>query len=331
MKPHHIAFSPTLIAAVLVFAATPANASETAESADGARTPAIAAFVLAAAPEAASEAVVTSQPANPASPSSGPPPATVFDETWLTIGLGAGLTPSYAGSNDYIANPVPLIIGRVAGIGISPSGAGLVFDLNSRSPSAAPSKGVRVSFGPAFRLRNDRANRISDDVVARAGELDTALEVGAAAGVGFPGVLNRYDQLTIAVQARWDVLGAHDGMIIEPQIGYRTPLSRSIILQVQASAEFVDDSFADYYFAISPAQSAATGLPQFAAEGGLNRVGTTMILARDLDRDLQNGGLSVFGIGGYSRLMGDSADTPFTSVRGSADQFLAGLGLAYTF
>lgn len=331
MKPHHIAFSPTLIAAVLVFSAAPANASETAESADGARTPAIAAFDLAAAPEAAAEAVVTSQPANPASAPSGPPPANVFDETWLTIGLGAGLTPSYAGSNDYIANPFPMIIGRVAGIGISPNGAGLVFDLNLRSLSSGPSKRARVSFGPAFRLRNDRGNRISDAVVARADELDTALEVGAAAGLSFPGLVSGFDQLAIGVQVRWDVLGAHDGMIIEPQISYRTPLSRSTVLQMQASAEFVDDSFADYYFTVSPGQSTATGLPQFAAEGGLNRVGGTMILARDLDRDLQNGGLSIYGVGGYSRLVGDSADTPFTSVRGSANQFIGGLGLAYTF
>jgi len=331
MKPHQIAFSLTMTAAASVFAAAPACASETAESADGARTPAIAAFDLAAAPEAAPEAVVTSQPANPAGTPSGPPPKTVFDDTWLTIGLGAGLTPSYAGSNDYIANPFPMIIGRVAGIGISPNGAGLVFDVNSRSPSSGPSKGARVSFGPACRLRNDRNNRNSDDVVARAGELDTALELGAAAGISFPGVLSRFDQLTIGAQVRWDVLGAHDGMTIEPQISYRTPLSRSTILQVQASAEFVDDSFADYYFSISPTQSSASGLPQFRAEGGLNRVGTTAILARDLDRNLQNGGLSIYGIGGYSRLVGDSADTPFTSVRGSADQFIGGLGVAYTF
>lgn len=255
----------------------------------------------------------------------------VFDETWATIGLGAGLVPSYAGSDDYIAFPLPLIVGRIGGIGISPNGPGFVLDFNSPKPAMGPRKGVRASFGPAFRFRNDRNNRIRDDVVARAGKLDAALEIGAAAGVSFPGVVKPFDQLTIGAQVRWDVLGAHDGMIIEPQVSYRAPISRAMVVQVQASAEFIDDNFADYYFTVSPDQALATGLPQFRGDGGLNRVGTTAILSYDIDRNPLNGGWSLYGIGGYSRLVGDSADTPFTAQRGSANQFIAGLGVGYTF
>jgi outer membrane scaffolding protein for murein synthesis (MipA/OmpV family) len=36
-------------------------------------------------------------------------------------------------------------------------------------------------------------------------------------------------------------------------------------------------------------------------------------------------------LGGYSRLIGDAADTPFTAQRGDANQVLLGLGAAYTF
>ena len=36
-------------------------------------------------------------------------------------------------------------------------------------------------------------------------------------------------------------------------------------------------------------------------------------------------------LGGYSRMLGDAADTPFTSVRGSRDQWFLGLGLGFTF
>ncbi len=324
MKTIYVASPLALGVAALTLGAAPGRAAEAEVAAAEAGT-------AEASAEATSEAVVTSQPANAGGPLSGPPPATVFDETWATIGLGAGLTPSYAGSNDYLANPLPLIIGKVAGIGISPNGPGLVFDFNASNQLSGPSQGARVSFGPAFSLRNDRSNRISDDVVARAGKLETALEVGAAAGVSFPGLLSRFDQLVIGAQVRWDVLGAHGGMIIEPQIGYRSPLGRSTILAVQASAEFVDDNFADYYFSISPAQSIATGLPQFRADGGLNRIGTTAILSRDLDGNPLNGGFSIYGVGGVSQMLGDGADTPFTSVRGDATQFIAGLGLGYTF
>ena len=95
--------------------------------------------------------------------------------------------------------------------------------------------------------------------------------------------------------------------------------------------EFVSDNFADYYFSVTPAQRVATGLPAFTAEGGLNRVGTLAILSYDLDNNALNGGLSLTGIGGYSRLLGDAADTPFTALRGDPNQFILGLGVAYTF
>lgn len=294
---------------------------------------------LAAAPVFASDesadgedmAGEQAQAAQPSAPPSFAFAKPVFDETWATIGLGAGMVPSYAGSNDYIAFPLPLIAGRVGGVGVSPNGPGLVLDLNPGQPGLAPRKGARLAFGPAVRFRNDRAVQIGDAVVARAGKLDAALEVGGNVAVVWRGVVKPIDQLSIGVQARWDVLGAHAGMVIEPQINYRAPLGRAFSLQAQVSAEFVDDSFAGYYFTVSPAQAAATGLRQFRAGGGLNRIGTTAILSYDLDRNPLNGGWALTGIGGYSRLTGDSADTPFTSVRGDANQFIAGLGMAYTF
>ena len=300
------------VTSLAALAAAPAFASD--ESADG--------------EDMAGDQAQAAQPSAPPSFAFAKP---VFDETWATIGLGAGMVPSYAGSNDYIAFPLPLIAGRVGGVGVSPNGPGLVLDLNPGKPGLAPRKGARLAFGPAVRVRNDRAVQIGDAVVARAGKLDAALEVGGNVAVVWRGVVKPIDQLSIGVQARWDVLGAHAGMVIEPQINYRAPLGRAFSLQAQVSAEFVDDSFAGYYFTVSPAQAAATGLRQFRAGGGLNRIGTTAILSYDLDRNPLNGGWSVTGVGGYSRLTGDSADTPFTSERGDANQFIAGLGMAYTF
>jgi MipA family protein len=255
----------------------------------------------------------------------------VFDQTWATVGLGIGLVPSYAGSNDYIAFPLPLIVGRVGGVGISPNGPGFVLDFNPGKPGLAPQKGARIAFGPAFRLRNDRNVQIKDNVVERAGKLDAALEVGGNVALVWRGVAKPVDQLSIGVQARWDVLAAHEGMMIEPQITYRAPIGRAFSLQTQISAEFVDDHFADYYFTVSPVQALASGLPQFRAGGGLNRIGTLAILAYDLDRNPLNGGWSLTGIGGYSRVLGDGKRTPYTALRGDPNQFITGLGIAYTF
>ena len=270
----------------------------------------------------------------PQGPPGGPPGfKPVFDDTWVTVGIGAGIVPSYSGSDDYRFFPLPLIVGRVGGVGISPNGPGLSLNLLSKAPEAGPPRAPKTSFsfGPSFRFRNDRDGSIGDDVVALAGDLETSIELGAQGGVSIPAVLHSSDSLTLGTQVRWDILGAHDGMLIEPSVGYFTPLSRGAALQLSASASIVDDSFADYYYSVSPTQSAASGLPEFTADGGLNSVGATGIFTVDLDGNALNGGFNIYTIAGYSRLVGDAADTPFTAERGSADQFIGGIGLGYTF
>jgi len=327
-RPAPASLAPTsfaLVAALAALAATPALAADDESTAEADTAAAADAEIVTVAAQAAPQGTPAGSP--PSLAFARP----VFDENWATIGLGVGLIPSYAGSNDYIAFPLPLIVGRVGGVGISPNGPGFLVDLNPGKPGLVPQKGARVAIGPALRFRNDRNILIKDEVVARAGTLDVALEAGGPVGLVWRSVAKRLDQLSVGVQARWDVLGAHKGMVIEPQINYRASVGRSFVLQAQVNAEFVDDNFADFYFSVSPAQALASGLPLFRAQGGLNRVGTTAILSYDLDRNPLNGGWSVTGVGGYSRMFGDGADTPYTAIRGDANQFILGLGLSYTF
>jgi outer membrane scaffolding protein for murein synthesis (MipA/OmpV family) len=287
----------------------------------------------AAAPQGAGQSDESRQAAaqQPASPTGMQGMKPVFDRNWVTLGLGAGLVPSYAGSDDYVLFPLPLIVGRLGGVGLSPNGPGITLNVLSQPPRPGQQSGTSFQFGPAFRIRNDRNARISDEVVEAAGKLDVAAEVGLNAGVSFPRVLNRFDSLTLSTQVRWDILGAHEGMLVEPNIGYTTPLGRAWVMNLQAGLQFVDDSFADYYFTVDPTQSAASGLPQFRADGGLNSAGLTAIVNYDLSGNSLDGGFSIYGVAGYSRLFGDAEETPYTSLRGDPSQFLAGLGVGYTF
>jgi MipA family protein len=256
----------------------------------------------------------------------------VFDDNWVNIGVGVGLIPTYAGSNDYFLFPVPLITGRLGGVGFRPSGAGMTFDVLSPQPTVVQrDKKPQVSFGPTFRMRVERSVDSRDEVVEAAGRLDTALELGLAGGVTFPAVLNDNDSVTLGLAARWDVLGAHKGRVIEPGVSYLTPLALGVLTQVSATAEIVDGNFARYYQSVTPDQSAASGLPVFNASGGLNRIGINSIFAFDLDGNALNGGFNIFTLAGYSRMLGDGARTPFTRERGSRDQFQLGLGVGYTF
>ena len=263
----------------------------------------------------------------------GPPvrgglPDSVFDDTWIGIGFGVAYSPSYTGSDDYVISPLPVVQGSVGGVDIAPRPAGLALDFIKD-----PEEGTSFSFGPALRLRNDRADQIEDETVKLAGELDRAVEVGPSFGVSFPKLFNEFDSLTLSTDIRWDIAGAHGGMVIDPSITYFTPVDRGTVISFTLGTEYASDDFADYYFSVSPGQSAATGgvLPVFGAEGGFTRVSATTLIGIDLDGNALDGGWGAVLIGCYSRLTGDAADTRYPSIVGSKDQFFIGTGLAYTF
>lgn len=251
---------------------------------------------------------------------------TVFDGDWVQIGVGVAYGADYDGSDDYEAFPLPLIQGSLGGVGIEPRPAGVALDFVPDGDGK-----FAFSFGPVVRFRSGRTGDIADPVVAAAGELDTAIELGPTAGVTYSGVLHPYDSISAGLDVRWDVAGAHKGRTISPSISYFTPLSRGTIVTLALSAEHGDEAFNDYYYSVTPAQALASGLPGYDASGGFNKLSATMIGGVDLDGDATNGGLAVFAIGGYSRMIGDAADSPFVAQRGDADQWTVGAGLGYTF
>lgn len=286
------------IAGASVFLAVPATAQETSPQADAPR----------------------------AGPPEGIPTETVFDGDWASIGLGLAYGPSYDGSDDYNLSPAPLIQGSVGGIDINARPAGLAIDFIGDSPT-----GPSFDGGLSFRVRSNRANRIKDDVVKLAGELDTAIEVGPTVGVSIPRLLNPFDSLSATVDVRWDVAGAHKGMVVDPSITYFTPLSRGMAASLSISAEYTTDDYADYYYSVNAQQSADSGLALYQADGGFNKVGANLLFAVDLDGDITNGGFAAVLIGGYSRMVGDAKRTPYTSERGSADQLFSAFGIGYAF
>lgn len=282
---------------------------------------AVAALALAAAPALAQEEQVTAGPADPVDPA-----GTVYDGDWLSLGVGVGYGPSYDGSDDYVLYPAPLIQGSLGGIGIQPRPAGIALDFIPNS-----GEGIGFTLGPVAKMRLNRSRQIKDPVVAAAGKLKKAIEVGAQAGISLPKVLNPYDSLSVGVDALWDVNGAHGGMTLTPSVTYFTPLSRGIAASLSLSAEHGDGDFMRYYYSVTPAQSLASGLPLYTADGGWTKAGATVLLGFDFDGDLTNGGLAAVLIGGHSRMLGDAKDSPYTSIRGSAGQWFGAVGIGYTF
>ncbi len=257
------------------------------------------------------------------------PEGSVLDGDHLTIGGGGVYGPSYEGSDDYVLSPFPIVQGSIKGVSITPRPGGLALDLVRDGDDPK----VGFSLGPMASFSGNRKRQIKDPVVRATGKLKDAIDVGVNAGFTVYRLFNDYDSLTISADAKWNVNKAHRGTVVTPQVAYATPLSKGALIVIGASARHVDDDYADYYYSVTPAQSAASGgvLPVYRARGGWVSYGGQALAAVDLDGDLTNGGLSVFAIGAYSRLMNDARRTPFTAVRGDADQWHGALGVAYTF
>jgi MipA family protein len=252
------------------------------------------------------------------------------DSHQLTIGVGAGIVPSYDGSDNSVIVPGALVRGKVAGFNFFTRGTYAYID-------AIPEKnasGWDFELGPVGGLRFNRTRQIKDDRVSALGKLDTAWEIGGWAGIAKTGVItSAYDNLSMRVSYLRDVAGAHGSYVITPAIEYGTPLSQSTYIGLSLSASYVGKGYGRTYFNVTPQGSLASGLAPYGESGrkaGFSRVDAGILAAKSLTGDLRKGA-SIFAIGGYGRLLGRYADSPIVRDAGSRDQWMGGLGIAYTF
>jgi outer membrane scaffolding protein for murein synthesis (MipA/OmpV family) len=243
----------------------------------------------------------------------------------FTIGAGAAYIPDYEGSDDYRIIPAAAIRGRVSGISFFTRATYLYVDVIPRG-----SGNVEFDVGPIVGARLNRTGKIKDDFVDRLPELKTAIEVGGFAGITYHGLTNPYDALSFRLDVVKDVGNAHESTVITPTIDFGTPLSRYTYIGASLSAEWAGGGYANYYYSITPAEALASGLSPYYADGGFKSWRLGLLANQSITGDLTHG-LSLFGTGSYLHLAGDFKDSPIVDDRGSAGQWLAAVGLAYTF
>jgi outer membrane scaffolding protein for murein synthesis (MipA/OmpV family) len=257
-----------------------------------------------------------------------PSPADIANKDSFTIGVGGALIPDYEGSDDYRLIPAAAIRGKISGISFTTRGTYLYVDVMPHGSGS-----IDFNVGPIVGARFNRTkHHLKDDVVDLLPTRKTAFEVGAFAGVSYHGLTNPYDSLSLRLDVLHDVGRAHKSTIFSPNVEFSTPLSRTTYASASVGAEFVSNKFADYYFSITPADRLATGnvLPVFDADGGMKNWKAGVLLNQSITGDLLHG-FSIFGTAQYSRLVGDFKRSPIVSDRGSASQWLAAAGVAYTF
>lgn len=255
-----------------------------------------------------------------------PSPQQLQDRDIYTVGIGAALKPDYEGSDDYRIIPAAAIRAKIGGISVTTNGPKLYVDLVPKHGS------LSVDAGPIAGLRFDSRHDSDDQFVKLLPRRNTAVEVGGFVGVSFRGVIDPYDSLALHLDVLHDVANAHKSTIFSPNLSFSTPVSRKTYVSVAAAADFAGSRYAKYYFGITPEDSLRTGgaIPEFSPGGGLKDWKASLLLNQSITGDLLHG-FSIFGMAQYSRLVGDFKRSPIVSQRGSANQWLASSGLAYTW
>ena len=244
----------------------------------------------------------------------------------VTIAVGAGYLPDYEGSDDYRIIPAGALRASVGGYSIYTAGTQLHADVIRKQPGQK----VKLALGPIVGVRLNRTGKIKDELVNELPDRKAAIELGGFAGVTAYGVTNPYDSLSFKLAAVKDVGSAHQSTVISPEISFSTPLSTRFYVSASASADWAGGGYADYYYSIRPADSLASTLPVYDADGGFKSWKLGLLANASLSGDLRRG-WSLFGMTNYSRLKGDFADSPIVADRGSASQWLFAAGLGYSF
>ena len=173
-----------------------------------------------------------------------------------------------------------------------------------------------------------RLKSIDDLAIERLGKLDTGIELGGQIGYSQNGVITSdYDNLSVTVAGYYDVGGAHKSYVIQPQISYGTPLSKSTYVGISAAAHYVGGKFSQYYFGVTAPQSVASGLPVYSIGDGFKDVTFGALAAQSLSGDLRKG-VALFAGVTQVHYLGKFRRSPITR-DDSNWTFAAGIGITF--
>lgn len=240
----------------------------------------------------------------PASAQSAPEPQ---NQGWrISVGAAVLAGPEWTGSAQDRVLAVPDIDVRYGDRFFASFGTGIGVNL-IRSEGFRAGALVRPNFGR--EEEDDRAG------LRGMGDIDFAAEPGvfAEASTG---------PLQAGVELR-QAIGGHEGLVADARLDYRMRLGRTVALSVGPRVRYGDDTHAQAFYGITPAQAARAGLPAFSAGGGVQTVG---LGAATVWRVSPAWTLIAFGEAGT--LQGDAKDSPLVAVRGQDDYQTVGVALS---
>ncbi len=232
------------------------------------------------------------------------------------VGVGFGTAPDYEGSDDQT-------------FGVLPAGQLTFGKRNVRLVGTTLSANLIdhefLRLGPSINYRFGRED-VADDVVGRMTEIDASVELGAFAGIELLNDANSRYRFSASVEFLQDVSDGHEGWVTDISARYWRPLSKPLDFGIGVGLTIGSEDYMTTFFSVNSRDSAASGLSRFDAESGLKDFRVQPMFVFHFTKQWHVG----FGFR-YKLLVGDAADSPVVDVRGSKNQFLAGLGLIYSW
>jgi MipA family protein len=235
------------------------------------------------------------------------------------VGVGVGMLPDYQGSDDFMVGGAPffkLTLDKTDYYALLLATELYVNVLNHPT----------LRLGPVVNYRFGRNDDVEDEVVKDMEEIEGTVEAGVFVGYEWRDSQNPLHRWGITLEFLGDVGGEYDGYTVSASARYWYPVHKMVDLGLGIGASFADNNYMETYFGVSERDSDRTGLPVFEAESGVKDVRIIPAIAVHFSPNWH----AAAGFR-YSRLLDDAEDSPVVDDRGSADQWIAGIGVAYAW
>lgn len=241
----------------------------------------------------------------------------VIDNQPNYFSLAVGVAPDYVGSDD-----VRAVGGPTGRLGF---GKHRYVELVATQLSSNLINHEYWRLGPTINYRFGRDD-VDDAVVDLMTDVEGAFEAGISGGIEMTNGVNPRYKFRLSADFLYDVSDEHGGFVANVAARYWIPLGRAFDLGIGAGTSYASEDFNSTYFDVNATDSGLSGLRTFSADGGVKDVtGLIAIVMHFSPKWHIAAGLR------YQRLLGDAADSPVVADRGSENQIIAGMGLAYAW
>jgi outer membrane protein len=235
------------------------------------------------------------------------------------VGVAVGVAPDYWGSDDSQGVGAPFFRWTF-------EGQERYLQLLATELSLNVLDNANYYFGPVLNYRPGRDDDVDDDVVKKMTEIDGTVELGVMGAYIWRNQANPRHRFIASAQVLGDVGGEYEGWMAMAGVRYWYPINKPLDVLIGLGTTYGNSDFMNTYFGVSSADVAKSGLSRFDAGSGFRDINIPVALVFHYSMNWH-----VAAGFKYFKLLDDASDSPITDLRGSDNQLIAGLGVAYSW